>query len=318
MGEAAVAYERLYPSGAETIATAHTDDWYAARALHVGASEVAAVMGESEHEDAIAVWMRKTGRTPEKRSNVQMRKGNLLEELVLDLAAEKLSESWEGVEVSPCGVMVRDPEEPRLASTPDGVVYIEGDHRGPGLIEAKYTGLRIWEWKEKYGGEPDLAHQLQLQTQLACTGYRWGVIAVLPERTDEPLLFEYDAHEGAIAAIRASVREFWGYVERDETPPAASPAALRAVKALYPRDSGGTVDLPDEAAEWDRRLAEIKASEKALRAERDEIEARICAAIGEATFGRIPGGGRFKHAVVKRGGYTVAPTEYRQLRRLAK
>ena len=215
--------------------------------------------------------------------------------------------------------MVADPVEPHLSATPDGIVTIDGDHRGPGLVEAKYTGRRLYEWRDKYGDEPDLGHQLQLQTQLACTGYQWGVIAVLPERADAPLLFEYERHDAVIDAIRSEVRAFWQYVESDEEPPLqATPAALKAIRKLHPNDSGETVQLPPEAAEWDAQLAEINDLLRALEKKKKGLQALICGAMGDATYGELPGGGRFSWKTSERAGYEVAPTTVRTLRRLKK
>lgn len=303
----------------KVIAEAHTPEWYEARARYVGASEVACIMGESEYDSALDVWMRKTGRTPEKQSNIQMRKGTLLEELVLDLAADVLAQRWEGVEVTRCGVMVADPVEPHLSATPDSEVRIDGDHRGPGVIEAKYTGLRLWEWRDKYGDEPDLGHQLQLQTQLACTGYRWGAIAVLPERADRPLLFEYERHDEVIAAIRSEVAAFWEYVKRGEEPPLqATPAALKAIRKLHPNDNGETVQLPAEAVKWAAEFEEVKDLLRKLEKRKASLQALICGAIGDATYGELPGGGGYSWKTSERAGYEVATTTVRTLKPLKK
>ena len=117
----------------------------------------------------------------------------------------------------------------------------------------------------------------------------------------------------------AKLDEFWGYVERREMPPVdESEATAKALARIYPEDDGETVDLPIEASKWDEELEEIKARQKKVKEERTALENKIKAALGVATFGQLPDGGRFSWKLQERSGYTVKPTQFRVLKRLKK
>src|SRR5690606_28330245 len=60
-------------------------------------------------------------------------------------------------------------------------------------------------------------------------------------------------------------RQFWGYVERDEEPPAdGSESADLALRSLYPSDSGNTLDL-SQALEMSAAFSELLSIREALR-----------------------------------------------------
>ena len=69
---------------------------------------------------------------------------------------------------------------------------------------------------------------------------------------------------------------------RDGDPPMVdgSVATTDALAALYPEEvEGASVELDQDAVEWDERIAEIVAERKALNAEERELKNRIKAAV---------------------------------------
>ena len=86
-------------------------------------------------------------------------------------------------------------------------------------------------------------------------------------------------------------------------------------KALYPEGDDSEVVLPEEAREWVRQYREAHEAIKREELSKAEAQHRLMAAIGDASYGKIPGeDGRWSFKTVKRKGHTVAPSESRQLR----
>lgn len=78
--------------------------------------------------------------------------------------------------------------------------------------------------------------------QLAVTGKQAADVAVLI-CGQELQIHRIERDEDLIARLIALEQQFWGYVERDQEPPAdGSDSADLALRCLYPRDSGTTLD----------------------------------------------------------------------------
>ena len=108
------------------------------------------------------------------------------------------------------------------------------------LMECKTAGIHgAWLWRD---GVPEYVH-LQVMHQLAVTGKQAADVAVLIGG-QELKVFRIERDETMIAQLITLERQFWGYVERDQEPPAdGTDSADVALRAMYPRDSGGTLDL---------------------------------------------------------------------------
>jgi predicted phage-related endonuclease len=121
-------------------------------------------------------------------------------------------------------------------------------------------------------------------------------------------------------------RAFWDLVESRTPPPVdGSEQTAEALRRLYAADpaelrDGSSVMLPAEAAQWDDALQTAKAAIKSAEETKRAIENQIKAAIGDATFGELPGGGRYKWGTIERNepAREARIITYRQLRRLKK
>ena len=113
------------------------------------------------------------------------------------------------------------------------------------ILECKTAGIngaRLWR-----DGVPEYV-QLQVMHQLAVTGKAAADVAVLLGG-QELQVFRIERDEEMIAQLVALEQQFWDYVERDEEPPAdGSDSADVALRALYPQDSGSTLDLSQDLA----------------------------------------------------------------------
>ena len=157
------------------------------------------------------------------------------------------------------------------------------------ILECKTTGLngvRLWR-----DGVPEYI-QLQVMHQLAVTGKAAADVAVLV-CGQELQIHRIVRDETMIANLVALERVFWQFVETGTPPPAdGSESADKALRTLYPRDSGATLDLTDDL-EMGAAFSDLLAVRRVL-AEHIELEAklkqRIQQRMGDATRAVFDGG----------------------------
>lgn len=293
-------------------------EWLAARRRGIGASESAALVGASPWASPLSVWAAKVLPEPEERPEDEreaMQWGTLLEPVVLEEYARRR------------GIHVRRHdqtrsldhprfEQTRMTATPDAY------DRDGGVIDAKTTSAYLaGDWAD---GAP-VPYRIQIQHQMAVTGRDHGTLVCLigGQRLvwhDEPRNPEF------IDALEEICGRFWReYVEPKAMPPAdfapggSLAATVRALERLHPDDSGETVILAPEAAEWDARLAEIQEQLRPLEAEKKDLQDRLRAALGPATFGEILGvPGRWSWKTQERDEHVVKASKFRVLRKLKK
>ena len=157
------------------------------------------------------------------------------------------------------------------------------------ILECKTAGIngaRLWK-----DGVPEYV-QLQVMHQLAVTGSRAADVAVLIGGQDLQV-HRIERDEALIANLMALERQFWGHVQRREPPPAdGSDSADVALRCLYPRDSGQTLDLSQDfemSAAFSDLLAvrQVIATHNALEA---QLKQCIQQRMGEASQALFEGG----------------------------
>lgn len=108
------------------------------------------------------------------------------------------------------------------------------------ILECKTAGIhgaRLWR-----DGVPEYV-QLQVMHQLAVTGHRAADVAVLIGG-QELRIFRIERDEALIARLIALEQEFWEMVQSGTAPPGdGSESSEKALRYLYPVDSGDQVDL---------------------------------------------------------------------------
>ena len=186
-------------------------EWHALRLAHVGASEVAALFQcQPDYAlDAWSLWQVKAGRAPYPALNSpRARWGLKLEEVIAEACAEE--QGWEIRK----GGYAKDPTCPRLGASLDSVILSDPDEDGPGLLECKNVDWlqhrRKWE-----NGEPPLHILLQLQHQIAASGYMWGAIGALVGG-NQPLVYRGARRKRRRSCFATASRKRWAvtYVPR--------------------------------------------------------------------------------------------------------
>lgn len=290
-------YETICPSS-------DTERWLEARQLGIGASEIAAVLGESPWETALQVYLRKLGLAPAFGGNAYTERGNRLESVILEWAAEQIERP-----VFAAGILLQSTAHPWMLCTLDGET-IEPAPIPVYIVEAKWSA-RPLEWDGSPGGH---YHWWQVQQQIAVRGAAGGYLAHWCGRDPrEDTVLWIPRCEESIARIIAEGSAFWARIQVEEPPePVANDAESLAI--LHPEDDGSSIVLGD--AEWlelDEQLCRIKAGEKVLKGRRKALEVRLRAAIGDATEAVLGDGTAYTHKLQHRK--AIAATSYRVLRR---
>jgi predicted phage-related endonuclease len=200
--------------------------------------------------------------------------------------------------------------------------FVQQDReKGLGVMDCKnHNRFRANEWD---GGAP-VSVEAQVQWYIGVeNAYR--LREQLPPMTfgsaaallggNEFRWYDFEYNPEFFARALQVVVGFWRRVESCEQP-AAQGADLDALKALYPKDDGKTIDLPIEALEFDRRLADAKAAGSVADRQARDAKASIIQMMGSATWGRLLGGGIFQLRVEPRSGHVVQESRPRVLRRM--
>lgn len=293
-------FEVLCPSSAR-------EPWLAARKLGIGSSDAPGILGLSPFASPLSVYVDKLGLSEDREQSEAMKWGSILEPLIVqEFSAET------GRKAERTGELLRSREHPFQLATLDAVQHEPANSRGPGVLEVKATGWRAGDWTE---GVPEHVFA-QVQHQLCVTGWDWASVAVLIGGC-KLLWADVTRDEHFIDEVLLPAEtEFWRRVEAREPVDAdASEATTRALKALFPRDSGAVIALPGELIDADAERARLQAQGKEIEEKLAGISNRIKLAIGEASVGILANGITYSYRAQQRAGYTVGPTEFRVLRR---
>lgn len=291
-------------------ATQSRTEWLADRRTGIGASESPVVLGLSPFKTPYQLWAEKT--LPECADvlddNEPAEWGLRLEQPIADAFGER---TCRAVKLWSLG-SVKHRSIDWLRCTPDAVQE-SSDRRGEGLLQIKTTSAyNAADWADG----PPLAYQVQAQHELAVTEYQWGTLCVLIGG-QKLKWFDFDINPRFIEALIPKLRDFWQAVESRTPPPVdGSLATAKVLARLHPDDSGETVMLPPEAADWTANRADAIAQIEAAEKIKTEAENRIKAALGDATFGVMPDGSRWSWKTQERRGYTVEASKCRVLRKL--
>jgi predicted phage-related endonuclease len=290
----------------------HTPAWHAMRAGKIGGSDIAGLFGAQPDWGAgeYELYHVKSGNVPPKKFvSGRAQWGTQFEPTIAHAAAKargwKIVKGRYAVDDTTAGMGASlDYEVMDPGADVDGVslgpILFDGDEigrvmrpilgplMGPGMMQVKQVDYGHYK-REWIGGEPPAYVLLQVQHELACSGYTWAVIAALLGNNDLRLYF-YEPRPKVIENIRTRVTRFWQRVKDKDPPPIdGSEGAERVVKELFPvladnendpLDLTGDNELPTICADL------ISASANRLSFEKEEkrLKNRIREKMGIHTF----------------------------------
>lgn len=261
-----------------TILAGDGDDAF--RAAHVGASEVAALFGESPYLTEFELWHRKAGNvaTPDFAGNERMEWGIRLEPAIIEAAKDR----WGYTDREQ---IKRLSNGKGLGGHPDRRVTCP--ERGPGILEVKMVD---WLERKKWGDEPPLHYLLQDQSYQGLDGAKWGDVIVLVggnalER------HQYDFRPGLYAEIEKRVEAFWQSVRENKPPKADYTRDVGTMAALYSDATDTVVDLrlDNRMPELLREYLEAKKAETDAGCRVDAAKAEILEKLGTNSAAIVEG-----------------------------
>ena len=247
-------------------------EWLQVRRTGIGSSDAAAAVGLNPYQSQLELWMHKTGKAaalPEvdpQDDTHPMFWGTVLEPIVAMQYAKRT-----GRKVRRINAVLQHPEHPWMLANIDREVVSSSEVQ---LLECKTAGVhgaRLWK-----DGVPEYV-QLQVMHQLAVTGYQAADVAVLIGG-QELRVFRIVRNDALIAQLITLEERFWGYVQRNEEPPAdGSESAESALRHLYPTDNANTLDLSSdqEMSEVFRQLLAVREAIALHSAQEAQLKQRI-------------------------------------------
>lgn len=295
------------------------DEWLAARLGTVGASEIAAIVGQSTYTSPYALWWQKKLDWRLPRTEGQ-RWGHLVEDPIAELFAEQMADTL--LVVKPVGAPYSlwcDPDRPWMTCTPDRLAVAKGSGVVcPVELKSDEGGTG---WGEPGSADVPPAHHMQGMWQAAIFGAP-GAYIVRKRGSGKGSLawywVTYSPDEVAWAVREAQA--FLASIEADDPPePDGSKATTRALQEINPAiDAGEFADVPAELFdEWTsaRRHKRDAVAREALSSN------KLRAAMGRAEFAMYPARDDVrvvfaKRRIGKRKGYEVGPGMTDELREI--
>lgn len=254
------------------------EEWHAWRALGVGASEVAGILG-------ISPWATPTSVYAEKVHGISTFAGN--DDTDFGSRIEAIMPDWfhddTGLYVVGEQTWCTHTEHKHHRATVDGFVAEspESDIDDVlGVYEGKAAQPIAWD-------EVPAHYQAQVQWQLHVTGLQYGWLWVLHGRKPRAYVVERDDED--IAFIVAEVDRFWhDHVLAKVPPPVdASQVTARTLAALYPQQVPGVeVEVP---ASFVAELAAARLERKSVERRCDQLENELRALLGDAEIATVDG-----------------------------
>lgn len=304
------------------------DEWLEEKRHCIGASEVAAILGESPFAGPFHIYAAKVHgySASEKRT---MTYGRYVERAISKMY--KLETGRKVFDYSKVATAIQYHKDiPWLGATLDDTTAgneenpAPDNYTGDAPLELKNTSGFIhkggrWqkvspvEWIE----DPPLAYKIQLQIQMACYGSMWGSLAALFPNIQLNWV-DHKRNDKFLEAVYPQLEMFWDRVKRRDPPGLDDlPSTLDVVKTMYKEETGDTVTFSEDEEKLVREWVSIREDSSKLAKRKKYLEAQIRYALKDATFAEIPSLGKWVSLKkTHRKGYTkvVEPTEYRVLR----
>lgn len=321
-------------------------DWIQAHVGTIGGSACAAPLGLNKEYGFLttpyqaAVKFLATEPEKERVETPSMRMGNRLEGTI----AEVFAESIDGAEVlrpsGPAGekwVLLRRRDRPHFVATLDRLVIVDAGKSSERkiIVECKNVGARMadeWVVDRRSDGfevrEAPLRHRAQVfhglfVADLVVPSFETAVAAFLGGQDAHPAdgaTFKTDAE--VVEWVEVAVRSLDLFVEKVRSGWLPEPGArdLDFVRATLGQVSAGEISLDirhdalaDEWETWKATKADLNAKMKAVDERVDELKAKMRAAMGVCSIGKLPSGRQWVAKRVNRRGYEVAASSYETL-----
>ena len=313
---------------AQILAPANRELWLAQRSLVIGASEIAALFGESPWMSPFKLSAIKAGRVKADDENAAMRRGRLLEPVAIECVREE-NPTWDVCPNAFPNLQYFVDAPNRIGATPDAFVKIPG-RQGRGIIQIKsitpasfgnrWGGKGTFDraWSSNGEFEPPVHVALQASVECEITDSQYAFVAALVIGHGIDLhLQEIPLTPGLYHAAAARSLAFWKKIDAGETymlPDLDKDGDL--IRQMYAdAEPDSHIDLSGdnevvELSENDRMLSRVEREAKEGRA---EIKAKMLLKMRDAEFAMFNGEVIATAKTIVKKGYVVKPSKYRQV-----
>ncbi len=325
-GQLSVGARRV--DGVKKLRPKDREEWLAGRQKTIGASDLPALFGVSPWKTPLELFGEKTGRyVPEMSQTVitptyvqlsNLDRGLMQEAPAIQMAAMARPDWSIHPNPVPGGLVFVD-EAARMSSTPDAFVYCR-EWDGPAALQIKTVDP--FAFKQTWLGdheepEPPLYVVIQAIADATFSGCGRAFVGAAAG-WGKLHLWEVGLHPAIMAKARELVADFWQRVEDDRPYDPDYGRDGEVLAALRGEPEGREIDLTQNnriGALVEQRDA-LKAKEKVgsdAAKERKALDVEIYDIMGGASRARLSDGRVLVHSIVRRGGYSVEPTQYDRL-----
>lgn len=258
------------------------------RASVVGASEVAALFGESPWLTHFELWHRKNGTiaTPDfngtrddgRPENERIDWGIRLERVIIGAACDRYG--YQCIDTPK-----RLENGKGMGGHPDQLVICP--KRGKGVLEVKTAD---WLIAKAWGDEPPLNYLLQSLAYQGLAQVEWGDVIVLVGG-NELRRYQYEFRPVIFADMEARVAEFWASVRAGKPPKPDYHRDGAAISEVNGLSDGGLIDLRhwNRGTELAATFMEAKQRERLAKDEAEAAKAEMLERMGDATSAMLEG-----------------------------
>ena len=244
------------------------------RKSSLGGSDAAAALGLSKYKTPFRLWQEKTGAVePDDLSSVEaVEMGILLEPIVATLFERRNP----GKRLHNVNRMLTHPEYPWMTTNLDRRVV--GEKACAEIKTAGQWAASSDEWGEPGTDEIPASYLVQVQHQLAITGYEVGYVPVLigGQKYAQYVVQRDDAF---ISQIIEGERAFWACVQSGTPPDVRS---VDEAKERFPISVARTITANESVRTWLAEFSRLDAEAKSAEKSADEFKAMVLGAMGEA------------------------------------
>lgn len=249
-----------------------------ARKECIGASDVAAIVGESPFKDAFSLWCEKTGKVPAPEVGEAAEWGNLLEPVIMQQAGKVLGKRV----VKPTSSFTH-PDLAFVTVNPDG--FVEASKRGNPIVEAKSTSIAEG-WGEDGTDQVPMHVLIQVTMQMRCTDSAFAHVARLYHRMGHPdfKLYTIAFSKTFAELLDERVDDFWNNHVQKDIPPEPTALSLPVLGSIRRAAKVVPIEPAIVQAFTDAR-ARVKEAEAVL----EDAKAKLLHALGDGDSGEVPG-----------------------------
>lgn len=272
------------------------ESWLKERAKGVGASEVAAILGEDPRRGALAIYADKVAGKPPEDEEEWLSFGRDVESAIARGYSRKT-----GRPILPRTEfeIVKHPDLAILGATLDFEISASDKYPAPGpgdgVLETKAVGFhKAHEW----ASEPPLMFAIQVQVQMACRGRAWGSLGALMGGIQIAEPVDMTPNPAFMTVVMERVERFWWHVEHQVPPEVdAKPETRAAIRRLWGGDADKAIALEDADVEVVNLWEVAKALKDRTEDEYDLIVNKLAVRMGDASTGHLPDGSAFIYSV---------------------